>query len=66
VAGFTAERPRPRRVAYANLALQDGAIKFAGENRTLYVGLNRVIDPATDQNTYRNGCGVRHAIIWTE
>jgi hypothetical protein len=38
----------------------------AGENRTLYVGLNRVIAPATGQNTGRNGCGVRHAIIWTE
>lgn len=38
----------------------------AGENRTLYVGLNRVIFPATGQDTFRNGCGARHAIIWTE
>ena len=86
-------------VAHAQLALQDGAIKFvvenqflswgnpysyldahqvlnnlfflpdpvgAGENRTLYVALNRVIYPATGQDTARNGCGARHAIIWTE
>lgn len=38
----------------------------SGENRTLYVGLNRVILPATGQNGSRNGCGARHAIIWTE
>jgi hypothetical protein len=37
-----------------------------GENRTLYVGLNRVISPTGGSNGSRNGCGARHAIIWTE
>lgn len=37
-------------------------------DRTLYVGLNRVVDPAAPlgtPNTTRNGCGLRHAIIFT-
>lgn len=35
----------------------------APANRTLYVGLNRVISPVAGQNTSRNGCGLRRAII---
>lgn len=36
-------------------------------NRTLYVGVNRVIasNSAGDVNVGRNGCGVRHAMIFT-
>lgn len=39
-----------------------------GGNRTLYVGINRVIasDSAGDQNVSRNGCGVRHAFIYVQ
>jgi hypothetical protein len=94
-----ATAPPVDQLALAQLALNDGAIKFvvenqflswgnpytnldahqfvqnlfflpdpvgAGENRTLYVALNRVISPAAGQDTSRNGCGARHAIIWTE
>ncbi|MDY7095182.1 MAG: hypothetical protein SX243_19570 [Acidobacteriota bacterium] len=32
-------------------------------DRTLYVGLNRVIRPVNAQNTTRTGCGLRRAII---
>lgn len=38
----------------------------AGGNRTIYVGLNRVISPANAQNLSRNGCGARHAILWVK
>jgi hypothetical protein len=96
-----ATAPPVDQIAHAQLALQDGSIKFvvedqflswgnpytfldahqfvknlfflpdpvgAGENRTLYVGLNRVVFPADPpgQDVSRNGCGARHAIIWTE
>lgn len=38
------------------------------DNRTLYVGINRVIrsDSPNDQNLSRNGCGVRHAMIFVQ
>ena len=80
-------------LATANLALEDGALRFvvgnqsvswsqpytaletpdlerlfflpdnpvAPDNRTIYVGLNRVI-----ANTGRTGCGVRHALLFTQ
>lgn len=35
-------------------------------NRTLYVGFNRVVLPINGQDTNRNGCGARHAIIFTQ
>jgi hypothetical protein len=35
----------------------------AGGNRTVYVGLNRVISPINGQNTFRNGCGARRALL---
>lgn len=35
-------------------------------NRTIYVGLNRVISPVNAQNTFRNGCGARHAIMFVQ
>ena len=35
-------------------------------NRTLYVGLNRVISPVNGQNLSRNGCGARHAILFVQ
>jgi len=35
----------------------------AGGNRTVYVGLNRVISPINGQNTFRNGCGARRAFL---
>jgi hypothetical protein len=76
-------------VASANLALQDGALKFVvddqfvswgnpytaletpdlerlfflgtnPDNRTLYVGANRVVAGA-----HRTGCGVRHVLMFT-
>ncbi len=33
------------------------------DNRTLYVGLNRVIDPTNGTDTIRNGCGARRAML---
>lgn len=38
----------------------------APENRTFYVGLNRVVDPIGGQNTSRNGCGARRALVTFE
>lgn len=38
----------------------------AGGNRTIYIGLNRVISPVNAQNLSRNGCGARHAILWVK
>lgn len=35
-------------------------------NRTVYVGLNRVISPVNGQNTFRNGCGARHALMFIQ
>lgn len=35
-------------------------------NRTVYVGLNRVISPVNGPNGFRNGCGARHAIMWVQ
>jgi hypothetical protein len=35
----------------------------AGADRTIYVGLNRVILPINGQDTARNGCGARRAIL---
>lgn len=35
-------------------------------NRTIYVGLNRVVAPINGQDLNRNGCGARHAIIFTQ
>lgn len=35
----------------------------AGENRTIYVAFNRVISPITGQDTSRNGCGARRAVL---
>ncbi|MEA2559498.1 MAG: hypothetical protein QOH06_1002 [Acidobacteriota bacterium] len=35
-------------------------------NRTIYVGLNRTISPVNGQNTFRNGCGARHAIMFVQ
>lgn len=34
-----------------------------GENRTVYVGLNRTISPIGGQNATRNGCGLRRALL---
>jgi len=36
----------------------------SGGNRTIYVGLNRVVSPVNGQNLSRNGCGARHALMW--
>ncbi len=33
------------------------------DNRTIYVGLNRVVLPINGQDTARNGCGARRAIL---
>ena len=33
------------------------------DNRTIYVGLNRVVAPVNGQDTARNGCGARRAIL---
>lgn len=38
----------------------------SGGNRTVYVGLNRVVSPVNGQNTYRNGCGARHALMFIQ
>lgn len=35
----------------------------APDNRTIYVGLNRVVSPINGQNTFRNGCGARRALL---
>lgn len=35
-------------------------------NRTIYVGLNRVISPVNGPNGFRNGCGARHAIMFVQ
>jgi hypothetical protein len=38
----------------------------APANRTIYVGLNRVILPVGAPSSSRNGCGARHALIFTQ
>lgn len=38
----------------------------APDNRTFYVGLNRVVDPIGGKNTSRNGCGARRALVTFE
>lgn len=35
-------------------------------NRTIYVGLNRVISPVNGPSGFRNGCGARHAILFVQ
>lgn len=35
----------------------------APDNRTIYVGLNRVVSPISAANGSRNGCGARRAIL---
>lgn len=35
-------------------------------NRTIYVGFNRVVAPINGQDTSRNGCGARHALLFTQ
>ena len=37
----------------------------APANRTIYVGLNRVVSPVGDANPSRNGCGARRVLITT-
>lgn len=39
------------------------AAPVAPDNRTIYVGLNRVIFPINGQDMSRNGCGARRAIL---
>lgn len=43
-------------------------LQQGNDNRTLYVGINRVIrsDSPGDQNLSRNGCGARHAMIFVQ
>lgn len=38
----------------------------APANRTVYVGLNRVISPVGGARMGRNGCGARHALMFTQ
>ena len=38
----------------------------APANRNIFVGLNRVIDPVGASSSSRNGCGVRHALLFTQ
>ena len=38
----------------------------APANRNIYVGLNRVIAPVGAASSSRNGCGVRHALLFTQ
>jgi hypothetical protein len=35
-------------------------------NRTVYVALNRVVAPINTANNSRNGCGARHALLFTQ
>lgn len=39
------------------------ATPTAPDNHTIYVGLNRVIHPIGGQDTFRNGCGARRALL---
>jgi len=39
------------------------AAPVSPDNRTIYVGLNRVVFPINGQDTVRNGCGARRAIL---
>lgn len=46
-----------------------GKLFFLGpnnDNRTVFVGLNRVVAPINGQATSRNGCGARHALLFTQ
>lgn len=88
-----ATQPPVDRLAFQDMSLTDGSVKFVVKdqfvswgqpysafstpslkklfflptdgsgNRTLYVGLNRVVAPADGPNGSRNGCGARHAIL---